>query len=143
MPLFKRGSVAGKLLRVFGDTDGEQTKKTAEAGMLRLGNILEARAVELAPVDTGELESSSNVRVQVRGNVIGVEVTFNAPHSAAAHELDEEQRGPRTLRKPGNNFGQPGPKYLERPLVGFRKILTKDIAKALQTLWRNPGQRAR
>ncbi len=118
------------------DAFGTEVLETfPEQGMLRLGNALEARAVELTPIKTGELESSSTVRVFETGNRIKVEVKFNAPHAAAAHELPEHSRGERTRRKPGNNFGPAGGKYLERPLKGFQKLMGADLAKGLAAIW--------
>lgn len=104
-------------------------------GMLRLGNALEASAVELAPFDTGELESSSNVKVQRRGTKIRALVSFTAPHAVAAHEW-KGGSGERTRRKPGNVFGFPGPKYLERPMKGFQRVMGRDLARALNTIWK-------
>jgi hypothetical protein len=103
-------------------------------GMLRLGNTLEARAVELAPFDTGELESSTNLKIDRRGTRIRALLTFDAPHAADAHEW-KGGRGERTTRKPGNQFGPAGPKYLERPLRGFQLLMGRDLARSLNTIW--------
>ena len=124
-------------LRVLLDAIGETAiEGLEEQGMLRIGNILEAKAVELAPVDTGNLESSSQVITSGRrGGIMRVEVRFNASYAATVHELPDEIRGPKTRKKPGNEFGPAGPKYLERPLRGFQKELTENLGEFLQKLW--------
>lgn len=118
-----------RMLQEFGDDALDTMEGQA---MLQLTNDLEAKAVELAPNLIGELEASTTVRVEQRGKrIIGV-LTFGAPHASRAHERPDEERGPRTKAKPGNEFGQAGPKYLERPLRGFQESMTKDLGKALQ-----------
>ncbi len=116
---------------------GDQTRRELEReGMERLALALEAKAVELAPVDQGDLQASSSSTVQRRGGsmVVGV-VRFSAPHAAAAHELPEHARGPGTRAKPGNEYGAAGPKFLERPLRGFQQRMTRDLGKLLQEVW--------
>jgi hypothetical protein len=108
----------------------------AEQGMLRLGNTLEALSVELAPHDIGDLEASTTVRVEDKGKRIIASVTFNVSHAAAAHENPEDARGPRTRRKPGNNLGPAGPKYMERPLRFMQDAMSKNLGKALIAFWR-------
>lgn len=114
----------------------EPLEELAQGAFTRLVNVLEAKAVELAPVDTGDLESSSTVTVALRGGTLKGTVAFTAPHAAAAHELPPEARGPRTQAKPGNEYGLAGRKYLERPLRGFQKLLPEEMGRALQALWR-------
>lgn len=111
-----------------------------DQGLVRLGNTLEAKAVELAPVRTGNLESSTQIVTGRRGGIMYVQLRFNAPYSAQVHELPEEARGPRTRAKPGNEYGPAGPKFLERPLRGFQQRLGKELGEFLQELW---GRRSR
>jgi len=124
-------------LRALLDAIGETAIEGLEdQGLLRVGNMLEAKAVELAPVDKGNLESSSQVITRGRrGGIMEVEVRFNAPYAAPVHELPDEARGPKTRKKPGNEYGPAGPKYLERPLRGFQKEFTKNLGEFLQKLW--------
>lgn len=124
-------------LRTMLDAIGRRAVDSIEEqGLVRLGNVLEAKAVELAPVDTGNLESSSIVvTLPTRGAIMGVEVRFDAPYAATVHELPEEIRGPKTRRKPGNEYGLAGPKYLERPLRGFQRELTENLGEFLQRIW--------
>lgn len=125
-------------LRVMLDAVGESALEgLEEQGLARVGNILEAKAVELAPVMTGNLESSSQVITTGgrRGGIMRTEVRFNADYAAAVHELPEEIRGPKTRQKPGNEYGPAGPKYLERPLKGFQRELTKNLGPFLMKLW--------
>lgn len=118
------------------DEFGHQTlDKVEEQGMDRLMNILEAKAVELAPTDTGNLEGSTTVRVHTRGDNIVGQLRFGAPYSATVHELPEHARGPLTQQKPGNEFGLAGPKYLERPLRGFQHLMQENLGRFLQETW--------
>jgi len=68
-------------LRALLDAIGETAIEGLEdQGLLRVGNMLEAKAVELAPVDKGNLESSSQVITRGRrGGIMDVEVRVNAP----------------------------------------------------------------
>lgn len=96
----------------------------------------EALSVELAPVETGNLEASTVTQFFRQGNsMIGL-LSFVAPYAAAVHELPETARGPRTERKPGNEFGQAGPKYVERPLRGMQKRFPDTIGEKLLKVWR-------
>lgn len=109
-----------------------------EQGMVRLLNVLEAKAVELTPVRTGNLESSTHLTVRSsNGIVLGV-LRFRAPYAALVHELPEDARGPQTQMKPGNEYGLAGPKYLERPLRGFQREMGKGLAAFLAKVWSKP-----
>lgn len=101
----------------------------------RLMNVFEAKCVELAPHETGNLEGSSVVRVEETGATLIGTLTFAAEYAAAAHELPDSARGEGTLAKPGNEYGLAGPDYVGRPLHGFTMELSKDIGAALQKYW--------
>lgn len=137
-------------LRAIVDAIGESAIDDVEGiALQRVGLMLEAKAVELAPVDTGNLESSSTVVTRGRrGGIMAVEVRFDAPYAATVHELPEESRGPRTKKKKGNEYGLAGAKYLERPLRGFQKLLAENVGEFLQKIWGSrlrsrKGKRAR
>lgn len=120
------------ILEEFGDGALESIEGQ---GMLRIMNVAEAKAVELAPEDTGNLAGSSVVRVSRRGrNILGL-LRFTASYAATAHELPEHARGPRTRQKPGNEFGPAGPKYVERVIAGFTNRLARDVGEFLQEVW--------
>lgn len=125
------------ILEEFGDAALEEFE---DQGMLRLMNVLEAKSVELTPVQTGNLESSSVVRVNKSGSRIIGTLTFGAPYAATVHELPPERRGPRTREKAGNEFGPAGSKYVERPLRGFQVRLTRDAGEFLQSIWRRASR---
>jgi len=128
------------MLDRFGTKAAQELERQA---MERLALALEAKAVELAPVDKGDLQNSSTVAVQRRrGTMLVGIVRFTAPHAAAAHELPEHARGPGTRSKPGNEFGPAGPKYLERALRGFQGKLSRDVGRLLQEVW-GKAQRGR
>jgi len=95
-----------------------------------------ARMVELAPYDTGELEESAvlTTRVTPRGRRAYADFEFTAEHAAIVHELPPSSRGPGTRTKPGNEFGEAGPKYVERVLRGFK--LGPRLAAGLRAFWR-------
>ena len=128
------------MLEAIGDSalDGIE-----EQGMMRLMLVLETKAVQLAPVDTGNLEASTHVTVHGGGGIVKGVLRFNAPYAARVHELPEESRGPKTRAKPGNEFGPAGPKYLERPLRGFKKELRKGLTEFLKKAWSKPRRGGR
>jgi hypothetical protein len=101
------------------DLMGEEVMAAAEQEANDVAFEVEAKAVELAPVETGNLESSSVVEVKSAGGRVRAEIAFAAPYSAEVHELPPERRGPRTEQKPGNELGQAGPKFLERPVRAY------------------------
>lgn len=125
-----------QLREILDDVGSEMLDDLGDQGMKRLGNMLEAKAVELCPVLTGNLEDSSQVITRGRrGGILSVEVRFNADYAMDVHELPEERRGPKTRQKPGNEYGPAGPKYLERPLRGFQLKLARDLGAFVQKLW--------
>lgn len=103
----------------------------------RLMNVLEAKAVELAPKDTGNLEDSTVVRVEHRGSKLVGVLRFAAEYASYAHECISSpwRSGEKTRAKPGNEYGMAGPKFLERPLRGFVKELGDGMKEALQKYW--------
>jgi hypothetical protein len=114
-----------------------------EQGMLRLMNVLEAKAVQLTPVRTGNLESSTHVSVRTRGGIVEGVLEFRAPYAATVHELPEQARGPQTRLKPGNEYGEAGPQYLARPLAGFQREMARGVADFLKRIWGKPRGRRR
>lgn len=102
---------------------------------LRRGvDLLEARSVELAPVDTGNLEASFQSQEQRRGSKLVATFGFTPDYAAEVHELPDEARGPRTRRKRGNQYGPAGPRYLLRAMQGVvgDGSLGRVIARAYQ-----------
>lgn len=132
-----------KLASILDEFGQQALESIEEQGMLRVANALEAKAVELAPVNTGNLEASTVVRVEKRGSNVRGTVSFTAPYASTVHELPEEARGSRTRRKPGNEFGDAGPGYLLRPLRGFQQSMTRDLGKFLREVWGRKSRRGR
>lgn len=124
-----------QLAAILDDFGQEALDTVEEQGMQRLMVTLEAKAVELTPTLTGNLEGSTSVRVEQSGDRIKGTLRFGAPYASVVHELPPEARGPFTRNKPGNEFGQAGPKYLERPLRGFQLLMSEDLGKLLQQVW--------
>ncbi len=120
------------MLEEFGDNAVDSLEGQ---GFMRVMNMLEAKAVELAPKDKGTLEGSTVVRVYRAGTKLVGLLLFNAPYASKVHEMPEGSAGEGTRAKPGNEYGRAGAKYLERPLRGFTKVLGQDIGKALRQLW--------
>lgn len=124
-----------KLVQVL-DQYGTETRRTVEEqGMLRLGHALEAKCVELVPIDKGNLEGSSTVTVERGFSAVKAVVAFTAPYASEVHELPDEARGPRTRNKPGNEYGPAGPHYVIRPLRGFQERMSRDLGRFLQSVW--------
>jgi len=99
-----------------------------------------ARMIELAPFETGELESSASKedRTSPRGRRSSAEFSFDTPYAGVVHELPEHSRGEGTKGKPGNEFGSAGPKYIERVLRGFK--LAPIVGRVLNGFWRRAGK---
>lgn len=131
------------IVESLGNSTVEKHDSAAMQGMLRLMNVLEAKAVQLTPVDTGNLESSTHVSVQERGGIVVGVLRFGAPYAAEVHELPPERRGPKTAKKPGNEYGLAGAKYLERPLRGFQKEMGKGMADFIRSIWATKVRRRR
>ena len=128
------------MLEAIGDSALDSLE---EQGMMRLMNVLEAKAVQLCPVDSGNLESSSHATVRTQGAIVKGVLRFRAPYAAQVHELPDWARGPKTQAKPGNEYGPAGPKYLERPLRGFQREMARGLADFLQRIWSKPRRRRR
>lgn len=129
------------LLNVLGEFGHDALDTLEGQGFLRVMNVFEAKAVELAPVDTGNLEASTSVRVDRQGPSLVGTLEFNAPYAAIVHELPQDSRGPKTQAKRGNDLGLAGPKYVERPLRFFQEALTRDLGELLQRIWRGASRR--
>lgn len=117
----------------------------SEAGQAfgRLMNVLEAKSVEICPEDEGNLAGSTVVRVEDKGDSFKGTLRYGAEYATAAHERPDDVRGPKTVAKAGNEFGPAGPKYLERALRGFTKVLAEDMGAALQKYWGGQAKRGR
>jgi len=98
------------------------------------------KMVEIAPLDTGELEASGRItaRVSPRGRRAAAEFRFDTPYASIVHEMPMSSRGPGTRGKAGNEFGPAGPKYIERVLRGFK--LGPIVGRALRDFWRRAGK---
>lgn len=127
-------------LNEFGDAS---LRDVRTRGFRRLMDVVEAKAVELTPVDTGNLEASTSVEVNQRGKKLVGSIRFGAPYAATVHEFPPNKRGPRTREKPGNEYGPAGPKYLERVIRGFQERLSRDMGEALREAWGRASGRAR
>jgi hypothetical protein len=114
-------------------SDSDQfVDNTVKAAVTVAGEEVQAKAIELAPVRTGELEGSSELTV-TEGRA---EIVFGVDYAAEAHELPESAVGPGTAAKPGNELGPAGPKFLERPLLAmeagrFLEIAGEELAEHL------------
>lgn len=128
--------MAPELLAKLDEFRHATLEDAAEQAVSDLINGIEAKAVQLAPVDTGNLEASTVVEVLTNGKRIIGRLAFTAPYAAEVHELPKDARGPKTRAKPGNELGLAGPKYVERVLRAFQARATKDIGEALARVWR-------
>lgn len=107
---------------------------TTDLPMRRATDLVEAKSVELAPVDTGNLEASFVQRITRTAGRIVSTFGFSAPYAANVHELPKHARGPRTRRKPGNEFGPAGPSYLLRAVRGL--VLSGRLGRLLADEYR-------
>jgi len=125
------GIVDVRRLKAIAADYGKGVLSRRGPAVTRALSILEAKAVQLAPVDTGNLEASTTTSVrETRGRTVGT-LTFGASYAAKVHEMPEQARGPKTRMKPGNEFGVAGPKYLERPLRGMQAVLADLVRRVV------------
>ncbi len=121
-----------KMLERFGDDVLPVIhQKAKDAGVDAMQKM-----VELAPFKEGELESSAirEVVSTPRGRRTTTTFKFLTPYAGIVHEMGQDSRGPGTVSKAGNEFGQAGPKYIERVLRGFK--LGEKMGVALRDFWR-------
>lgn len=125
-----------EMLRRYGDDVLVQINDSFEGA----ADTALTKMVELAPLDTGELEASGRITAKVtpRGRRATAEFRFETPYAAIVHEMPMSSRGPGTRSKPGNEFGPAGPKYIERVLRGFK--LGPIVGRALRDIWRRAGK---
>ena len=129
-----------KMLRKLGP---DALERAAKPALERVLAIVEAKAVELSPVDTGNLDASTVVTVEsaTPGRVAGT-VAFSTPYALTQHEGIDPRTGQalmpgkRTQAKPGNEFGAAGPKFLERVLRGAHQFLPEAVVSLLRDAWR-------
>jgi len=85
------------------NTEIRKIKNRSEAGLLKAGLLVQKKAQEMAPVDTGNLKASAYTesikRFGFRGP--GVQVSFTASYASAVHELTGKLRG-----QPRKHFGK-------------------------------------
>ncbi len=120
-----------QMLKLYGEDALAQVKPVfSEAASDAMASM-----VELAPFETGHLESSAQLieRVTPRGRRARAEFAFTAEYASIVHELPEHSRGAGTRAKPGNEFGAAGPKYIERVLRRFK--LGPRVAQGLRDFW--------
>jgi hypothetical protein len=96
----------------------------------RACDVIEAKSVPMSPILTGNL-ASSFVREIRDGEA---EFGFSAPYAAEVHEMPEDRRGARTREAPGNEYGQAGPRWLLRAIIGMTAdgLLVQEIGQALE-----------
>ncbi len=99
---------------------GQKAQTIVRAGVKATeeeAEAIKARAVELAPLDTGDLRKSAYVKTMSNG---AVEVGFSARHAIAVHESTERQY----------RHGQA--KFLEQAIVESKKGMGKRLAKRIR-----------
>jgi hypothetical protein len=104
----------------------QEVKVAAKNGVQDSVDDLKRIAVDIAPIDSGDLRRSGNAKVREQGKNIVGEVTFNATDDSGGkrfnyaiwtHEADYTL-GPLSRQAPGTDGYSVGNKYLERPLMG-------------------------
>lgn len=121
-----------RMSRDFGEDAAEAVLRDADV----LGDVFEAKSVELAPVQTGALSRSTVVQVARRRDVAEIVLRYTVNYAAQVHQLPEAARGPRTRARPGNEFGQAGPQFISRPLRGAERWAEPVIGALLRDAWR-------
>lgn len=99
---------------------GDQT----EDGMREIVADIRARAVELAPVDTGTLRGTAYDDVEVQGEQVVGSVHFPEVYAAYQHEHTEFDHDGR----------DGGSKYLEKAMLEKADQIRQKLAEALQNM---------
>lgn len=138
MPLRFPEAQVQRMLREFGP---DTVRNLADEGFDLALDAFEQKAVELAPVDRGDLQKFvSKRRLPRLGGLLRGRLSFTVHYAATVHELPDEARGPRTRAKPGNEFGKAGPRYLLRPLMGAKRWAERAFGLALARTWRKAAR---
>lgn len=112
-----------------------------EISLDTLGDVFEAKSVELAPVQTGTLSRSTVVTTKARPRGGEVELAYTVNYAAQVHQLPFNRRGARTRAKRGNEFGPAGPQFITRPLRGAEGWAEPVFGLAFVQVWRNASRR--
>lgn len=94
-------------------------KRTSKQGITEVCLDLQGRSQNLAPIDTGDLRGSAEVRIDEEGgNPVGT-LSYNTPYAKKMHEdMNYHPHEPGT-----------GPKYMEIPLEENRYKYIKHIER--------------
>jgi hypothetical protein len=103
-----------------------EVKVAAKLGVQDSVDDLKRIAVDIAPIDSGDLRRSAHAKVTQRGKDLVGEVTFNVTNAIGGRQFNyaiwtheaEYKLGPKSELVPGTDGYTVGNKYLERPLKG-------------------------
>jgi hypothetical protein len=122
--------------------DSVLIKQAAKLGVQDSIDDLKRIAVDIAPIDSGDLRRSGNAKVRENaGNIVG-EVSFSAVDNSSGrrfnyavwtHEADYNL-GPLSRQAPGTDGYEVGNKYLERPLKGESQKYLRWIAEEIKNV---------
>lgn len=119
-----------------------EVKVAGKLGVQDSMDDLKRIAVDIAPIDSGDLRRSGNAKVREQGKDIVGEVTFNATDNSGGkrfnyaiwtHEADYNL-GPLSRQAPGTDGYAVGNKYLERPLHGEANKYLRWIADEIKNV---------
>ena len=120
------------------DLYDDKTLDAAGRGMNDNVLDLQKLAMQLVPVHKRGLIGTAYSRVTFPSGEVEGQVGFNKPYAVKVHEDMEpapgatQRRGPLTRAKPGNEFGEAGGKYLQRPLRGKSKVYMRHLADKIK-----------
>jgi hypothetical protein len=118
----------------------DEVKHAAKNGVQDSMDDLKRIAVDIAPIDSGDLRRSGNAKVRENAKSIVGEVSFSAIDNSSGkrfnyavwtHEADYKL-GPLSAQSPGTDGYEVGNKYLERPLRGEANKYIRWIAEEVR-----------
>ena len=118
--------------------------KILELATLRMGEFVAARAQANAPVKSGDLRSSANVKTPTKkGDAWETQVSFDEPYSLRMHEeltpVGPLQLGPISIVQPPTPEGGVGGRFLARSVERNVERLRKILGTAVENNLPNVG----
>jgi hypothetical protein len=130
--------------RVIANLESEMVRVHAAAknGVQDSVDDLKRIAVDIAPIDSGDLRRSGNAKVRETPRQIVGEVSFSAVDTSSGERYNyaikmhegEYNLGPLSRQAPGTDGYEVGNKFLERPLKGEANKYIRWIAEEIRNV---------
>jgi hypothetical protein len=124
------------------ETEMVRVHAAAKNGVQDSVDDLKRIAVDIAPIDSGDLRRSGNAKVRETPRQIVGEVSFSAVDTSSGERYNyaikmhegEYNLGPLSRQAPGTDGYEVGNKFLERPLKGEANKYIRWIAEEIRSV---------